>query len=575
MFKNIKNQRIGRRLEDGKTAHTADHQQWSRRQFLSNTSMMAAGGMLFGSSPLLSWASPLIASLYDNPDNDRVLILVRLSGGNDGLNTIVPFSNSDAIAGSGYAGRLANYQTLRPTLKLTGGNVKALTDIHNVQDFALPKLIKNGIEETGLFDMWNAGNMSVIHSVGYPNQNRSHFSASDLWANGAVNDTSAQDQRQYSGWMGRYFKETLPAFLTTPPTIPPAIQIGSSSNLIFRGVNGSPYDMVFSDLEAFDSVIQNGALYGNADFSEDCIAEMERVFVRQVADSTFRYAKSVKNAYEQSTTPDGLYEGQNGLADQLKIVSRLIKGKLGTKIYMVTMGGFDTHAAQDTSSNPNSNHKELLRKLSSAIQSTFTDLTNTGDNERVMMMTFSEFGRTVRENGGKGTDHGTLAPVMLFGGSALQGKKHYGTGICLDENKVDAYHSVQFEDQPGAIDFRTIYDKVLRDWLCADAQVTDNVLNHEVANNGGVNPYQPCSTACADPLGGMISGACNATVSQSSSLDAYIASLIVLGYNVKADDDDKVEIKYATKMTGNVTLEILEENGVPMPFRGQWNGRRA
>lgn len=585
MFKHIKNRRIGSRLEDGKAAHTADHNQWSRRQFLSNTSMMAAGGMLFGSSPLLSWASPLMASLYDNPDNDRVLILVRLKGGNDGLNTIVPISD----------GKLERYLDLRKNnTSLFDGNmtptvanyVNPLIDNESQQNFALPKLFKNAQEDTDLLNLWEAGNMSVIHSVGYPNQNRSHFTGSDFWANCAANNTSAQDERQYSGWMGRYFDKTLPAFLSAPPTIPPAIQIGSSSNLIFRGATGSPYDLIFSDLEAFDAVIQNGSLYGDGNFSNDCIAEMERVFVRQVADSTFRYGKAVQKAYYKSKTASCAgYQSENGLADQLEVVSRLIKGKLGTKIYMVTLGNFDTHAAQmDT-------HKELLQKLSNAIGSTFRDLAETGDDERVMMMTFSEFGRTVKDNSSKGTDHGTLAPVMLFGksveqGGALAGRKHYGTGMTLDADRIDKWHSVHFEAQPGAIDFRTIYDKVLRDWLCADAQTADDTLNYNVnqtqrdnpqyISSNDPQPYPRCSqgdatgvgednnifsnqefTKCdSDPLGGMILGGCNSTVSQSSSLDAHIASLVTFGYNVKSDDDTVIEFKYSTKTPANVKLEI-------------------
>lgn len=594
MFKYIKNRRIGSRLEDGKAAHTADHNQWSRRQFMSNTSMMAAGGMLFGSSPLLSWASPLISSLYDNPDNDRVLILIRLKGGNDGLNTIVPLSDSDAT--TGYAGRHSRYLELRRfNTNLFGvdipgdtpdySGINPLIDSQSQQDFALPKLFKDSQEDTGLLDLWNNENMAVIHSVGYPNQNRSHFTGSDFWANCAANNTSAQDQRQYSGWMGRYFQKNLPAFLSTPPTVPPAIQIGSSTNLIFRGANGSPYDLVFSDLEAFDAVVRNGTLYGDGNFSNDCIAEMERVFVRRVADSTFRYGKSVQKAYYQSQTAScAAYHDKNGLAEQLKIVSRLIKGRLGTKIYMVTLGNFDTHSKQmDT-------HKELLQKVSNAVSSAFRDLKDTGDDERVMMMTFSEFGRTVKSNSSEGTDHGTLAPVMLFGKSALQGRQHYGTGITLNADKIDPWNSVHFEAQQGAIDFRTVYDKVLRDWLCADAQTAEHALNYNVdatlhgsTDYNSANdpqPYARCSsgdgsgtgnnnnifsnvpfTKCdSDPLGGMILGGCNSTVSQSSSLDAHIASLIAFGYNVN-DNDTIIEFKYGIKMPGNVKLEILDNTG--------------
>jgi len=560
MFKNKKNQRIGSRLEDGKAAHSADHQQWSRRQFMSSTSMMAAGGMLFGSSPLLSWASPLISSLYSNPDNDRVLILVRLGGGNDGLNTIVPyglnFSTNDD--------RRDRYESLRSDtlISKTDLNQLMLADETN-SVFGLPTYMGVDNGDTGIYKMWQDGNMAVIHNVGYPNQNRSHFTGSDLWASGAVNNSNQQDQRQYSGWMGRYFDQTLPAFLSTPPTIPPVIQIGSSSNLIFRGLKGNPFDLVFSDLEAFDAVIQNGSLYGNDAFDGDCVADIERVFVRNVADNTLRYAEAVQRAYNQSETPENTYDSNNPLEAQLEIVARLIKGRLGTKIYMVSLGSFDTHSGQKDT------HESLLETLSNAVRTTFDDLEDSGHQDRVMMMTFSEFGRTVKENGSQGTDHGTLAPVMLFGGSGLQGRQMYGTGINLEEGKIDQWNSVHFESQEGAIDFRAVYDKVLRDWLCADAQTSEDTLNYDVDNNDDLEAYKRCSDGIpgtdtpfgecvGDPLAGMILGGCNATVSESSTVDSYISSLVTMGYNVVGNN---IEIKYATKMTANVELKILNSNG--------------
>ncbi len=583
MFKFNKNNRVGTRLQDGATAHTADHQQWSRRQFLSGTSMAAAGGLIFGSSPLLSWASPLLSSLYENPDNDRVLILIRLNGGNDGLNTIVPY-------GTNY--RRERYECLRKTLKIEDADLTGLDVGTTSSGFALPNWADR------MHCMWDAGNMAVIHNVGYPNTNRSHFAGSDLWASGANNGSQPFDERSRTGWMGRYFNETLPAFLSAPPTIPPAIQIGTSNNLIFRGNNGIPHDLVFTDLEAFYELIESGQLYSTGMFGDEaCARDIERTFVRRIANNTFHYAASVGNAYRKASLKhEDHYGSDNGLADQLKIVSRLIKGGLKTKIYMVSLGGFDTHNAQyDT-------HRALIQTLSDAVHAIQYDLTQNGHSQRVLMMTFSEFGRTVTQNGigdSAGTDHGTLAPVMLFG-DAVNGNNFYGTPINLDTKKIDKFGLVNFEStkyndaagnvidvtgQEGAIDFRSVYDKVLRDWLCADAQTVENVLTSPDSNIA--DAYRKCSepelpsdpspnypptpphcpelTApalpsdyCNDPLGGMISGGCHATVSQSSTLDAYIASLVAFGYNIKEGDSNTIEFKYATKTTANVKLEILD-----------------
>jgi len=242
------------------------------------------------------------------------------------------------------------------------------------------------------------------------------------------------------------------------------------------------------------------------------------------------------------------------------MVARLIKGRLGTKIYLVTLGGFDTHAEQKNT------HLGLLQKVSNAIRSTFLDLQSTGDADRVMMMTFSEFGRTVSENRNDdkaGTDHGTLAPIMLFGGG-VNGQKFYGTPMDLSEGKVDHLGLVDFDTQDGAIDFRAVYDRVLRDWLCAGAQTSDDVLNYKVADNSNVEKYNEsgaeCSgtgTNCNDPLGGMILGGCNATVSQSAITDPNAAQ-VIFGYNFNSATS--IDFKYATKFPANIKLTILDDN---------------
>ncbi len=555
MFKHNKNNRFGKRLEDGLAAHKADHQAWSRRQFLGNTGLMAAGGALLSSSPF-SWAAPLFSSLYDNPDNDRVLILIRLFGGNDGLNTIVPFGDN---------ARRLQYETIRPSIMIDENEAYSLTtDGMNPPEFALPELFKgDGTEETGLYDMWNEGNMAVIHNVGYPNSSTSHFKGSDLWASGAINNVgqnaSVNDGRKYSGWLGRYFSNQMPAFFGAPPIVPPAIQIGNANNLIFKGLAGNPFDLVFTKPESFYNLISNEELYNTTlnDFNDNCIADIERVFIRQTTNNAFRYADSVRTAWNSVGNNNGTNYDSN-LEQQLAIVERLIRGRLGTKVYQVSLGGFDTHRAQQDY------HPELLQTLSTAIKATFTRLGQ--DADRVMMMTFSEFGRQVTENGSEGTDHGTLAPIMLFG-NKVNGRNLYGTPIDLSPEKING-GMVDFDTQEGAIDFRSVYDKVLRDWLCADAETSDTVLHpteESIINQEGT-AYRACSTEgslnCQDPLGGMIRGGCNSTVSESSTLEGYIASQVVFGYNiVKNNGNTSIELKYETAITGNIRLEILTSQG--------------
>lgn len=575
MFKFHKNNRKGTRIQDGKKAHATDHHNWSRRQFLSHSGMMAAGSALLGSSPSLAWTSPFLADLYqqdDYNDNDRVLILIRLNGGNDGLNTIIPYYDVTGVE------RRLDYENYRPNLRIgvnyppSGG---LSIDLENVLDpltigdpagdFALRKFKDEygEIDETGLIDMWNDEKMAVIHNVGYPNHVTSHFKGSDLWAAGA--DSNLADTRKYSGWMGRYFNETLPAFLDTPPKVPPAIQIGKTNNLMFRGRMGAPHDLVFSDLVAFEDLITNGSLYNNQLFNGSCIRDIERSFVRQVGNSAYRYADTViaawkhpdaKHAVDISYELPGLPDN-DGFLESMATVVKLIKGHLKTKIYLINLTLFDTHSSQEP------HHGNLMKKVSKAVRSAYLDLAASGDADRVMMMTMSEFGREIGENSNGGTDHGTLAPLMLFGGG-VNGKNMYGTPI--DLSAVDTDGKVDFETQEGAIDYRTVYERVLRDWLCADPLIVNNVINDDIANDN-ILPHVPCNTttagssACIDPLGGMIKGGCNATVSESSNYETYVASQVLFGYNIfKEEGIIKVKFKYATKAPGNIQLQILNED---------------
>jgi len=543
--------RVGHRLQDGKAAHTKDHQAWSRRQFLSMSGIMATGGALMGGSPLFGWASPLLSSIYNNPDNDRVLILIRLSGGNDGLNTIVPLSDSDAVEG-GFAGRRMVYESARPNLKIAAANCNSLLEHNmNTPDFGLPKLFKGTTEELGMYHLWEQDRMAVIHNVGYNNTSGSHFLGSDLWASGAVNDPSANDQRRFSGWMGRYFNETIPNFMTSPPAAPPAIQIGTSNNLIFRTVEGSALDMVFTNNDVFNAFINSGQLY-NTDNFQSCIADLERIFLRDTNNNALNYAQAIQAAWSDDNNSVG-YETGNTLAQNMSIVANLIKGGLGTKIYLVTLGGFDTHADQG------STHLELLRKVSSAIKSTYDDLDAEGHADRVLMMTFSEFGRTTAENSGGGTDHGTLAPVMLFG-NAVNGKKFYGTPIDLseatdDSSQVVGNGKVTFNGQAGAIDFRAVYDNVLRNWLCADTPTSDNVLQPYTACNGSCNNLEsaivPCfTTSCPTQL----------TVTQADVSGDYHASDQIQtddsGAGVNVNSGDNLSIKAGNRVRINAGFSV-------------------
>lgn len=194
-----------------------------------------------------------------------------------------------------------------------------------------------------------------------------------------------------------------------------------------------------------------------------CKSGQQLQYLRNSANNTYKYAGAIHDAYISSTNV-GDYDAESGLADQLSLVARMIKGNLGTKIYMVSIGGFDTHA------NQLEKHQELLTNVSNAVSAFYQDLEATGHDQNVLSMTFSEFGRRVYENGSSGTDHGKAAPSLLFG-PALNGNGFAGLHPDLD-NDITNNGNIEY-----TTDFRSLYGTVLSKWLCASATDLEVSLN--------------------------------------------------------------------------------------------------
>ena len=219
--------------------------------------------------------------------------------------------------------------------------------------------------------------MKVVHGVGYPQQNLSHFRSSEIWASGA--DTYFEP----TGWWGRYYEHLYPDYLINPPEIPPAIQIGSIGNLIFDGQETN-YAFSVANPEQLEDIAENGQLHDLMNLP-DCVYGDKLFFMRSTTNTTFTYASVINDAYTSSTN-QAPYSNEQ-LANQLKIVARMIKGNLGTKVYMVTLGSFDTHANQPDA------HRTLLEDLGDTLKNFYTDLEAAGMQEKVLAMTISEFGR--------------------------------------------------------------------------------------------------------------------------------------------------------------------------------------
>ncbi len=410
-------------------AHDKDHSAWSRRDFLVHSGLVALGGtvMLNGTSVRALGGSSLLEHLAQL-ETDRVLVLIQLSGGNDGLNTVVPKTNDV-------------YYASRPTISIPGSQTIFLDDEYGLHPSMTP------IEPS-----WGEGNMAVVHSVGYPAPDLSHFRSTDIWV-------TASDSETYlnTGWAGRYLDTQFPDFNTDPPSAPPAVQIGTSSPLLFQGPDAN-LGMTLLDVELFLEIAAGGTPFDPDDVPETAYGN-EMTFVRTVANDAFRYLDAIQAATDAASNT-ATYPAGN-MPDALAACARLIKGRLDSRIYLVSLGGFDTHA------NQTGDHDSLLQTLTEAVTAFYEDLGQTGDKERVLTMTFSEFGRRIAQNGSNGTDHGTAAPVFVFGDGVDGGL--YGNGPDLENTDADGnlVHST---------DFRSLYATALQDWFGLNQSIVNDVL---------------------------------------------------------------------------------------------------
>ncbi|TDI75051.1 MAG: DUF1501 domain-containing protein [Bacteroidetes bacterium] len=416
--------------KEEKYIHDQEHSTWNRRSFMQALGLAGAGSMMIGASSIsASKPSPLAVALAES-ENDNILVIVRLKGGNDGLNTIVPVYD------------YANYANLRPTIRHQKSDLLMLNS-----DFGIPNYMDS------LESIWGDGKMKVVHGVGYQNQNLSHFRSSDIWA-------SAESVNfEPTGWWGRYFEDLYPDYLINPPEIPPAVQIGSIGNLVFEG-DSNNYAFAVANPDQLANIAQSGTVHDVLDLP-DCVYGDKLLFMRSTTNTTFLYASVIHQAYMASNN-DVPYDPNADLAAQLSIVARLIKGGLGSKVYMVSLNGFDTHANQvDT-------HRTILEDVANSMKSFYDDLAVTGMDDLVLSMTISEFGRRPYENGSGGTDHGAASPILLFG-SGLN-----GSGFVGEHPDITVWDAN--DNLIPTSDFRDVYSSVLTNWFCLDPTILDLIL---------------------------------------------------------------------------------------------------
>ncbi|MFK5972549.1 MAG: DUF1501 domain-containing protein [Flavobacteriaceae bacterium] len=425
--------------------HDMEHKAWSRRSFLQALGIAGSGSMMLGSNMLTASApSPLTAAIAA-AETDNILILIRLSGGNDGLSTVIPLEQYDA------------YANARPNIYIPESKVLKLTD-----EFGVPSYM------TSLESMWEEGQFKAVHGVGYEGQSLSHFTGSDIFANTDLTTTGLSGLD--TGWMGRHFEYLYPDYLSdfpgSRPEGPAAIQIGNYGNLVFEGEETN-YAFVTNNVDQLEQIAETGLQYSIDDaLFDDCMYGDQIKFLRGVSNVTNEYAGKIHEAYERGQNQVEYQD--NYFARQLALLARLIKGNLGTKVYMISMGGFDTHGNQPLA------HERLMTNLSVAINNFYDDVAFTQQDDKILSMTFSEFGRRIFENGSNGTDHGKAAPTLFFG-SGLNGSAFVGEHPTLDS--PDGRGNLEY-----TMDFRDLYATVLAEWLCVDIPLVEqHLLNHPYA----------------------------------------------------------------------------------------------
>jgi uncharacterized protein (DUF1501 family) len=403
---------------------------FNRRSLISRGALLVASGFLAPSfitrtAMALDGPTSVLGPVTLDPSKkSHILVVLQLSGGNDGINTLIPFTDPD-------------YARLRPTLGVAGADVLRLTDSVGLN----PNLSK-------FKALYDQGKLAVVQGVGYPNPNRSHFRSMDIW------HSAHPESFEHSGWLGRY----VAACQCAQDNALPAVSIGDQLNTMF-----------WTDTTLVPAVASIGAF----SFLTDTKYKNDRTFQMQTLQNIYSQAGNWSGAeslirrgtLQALAGSDELqkvaasyqtpvkYPANNGLANQLKTVAQVIAGDLGTRLFSVSMGGFDTHTNQKT------NQDKLLGQLGDAVDAFMQDLANMKKQDDVTIMTFSEFGRRVKQNGGNGTDHGTAEPMFIIGNKVQGGL--YGTYPSLGD--LDNNGDLKFN-----ADFRSVYAGILKDVVGAD-----------------------------------------------------------------------------------------------------------
>ncbi len=488
--------------------------------------------------------------LAQSSSNDRVLIILQLHGGNDGLNAFIPVEQYDL------------YYSRRANIAIPAKNsIRSMIPL----DSTLPFADQVGLhpDMIGVKELYDQGKMALVQGVSYPQNNGSHFRGRDIWhMGGGINDYYS------SGWVGRYLSKDIEPmqypeeFPNAEYPDPLAIEMGSEISLAFHQEDNIPLSIsLASDPDAFAQLVES--LEGFTDegfdprgkppaFLDNSPYGKELNWILGLEDKSEDYAARLYEVYNRSYKTRVTYpedypfaapksSRKNRLTPQLQMIARLLHGGgagqgVGTKVFLVKLGGFDTHAEQVESHDPTmGGHAALLHHISSAMKAFQEDLRERGIEDRVLTLTTSEFGRRIPSNGSYGTDHGTGAPLMVFGKGVRPGV--YGTNPDVSKNNVD----MQF-------DYRQVYANILKDWMQVDEDIIANDIFFGDFINGvseeGI-PYSPVPVARQ----------------QITSNEAFFTERFGLDDAYPNPAHSNTSIRFRINATTDVSLNMYDLNG--------------
>ncbi len=390
----------------------------TRRELLAKGTMIAVGLSTPRWLAAVAHGDLIRAAGGRKVDPDNILVVCQLSGGNDGLNTVVPFA--DPL-----------YAKARPTLALKGDEVLHLNDTM-------------GLHPTmgGLATLYKEGKVAIVQNVGYPNPNRSHFKSMDIW------QSASPDAKLPFGWIGRSMDERLAQQMYNPVA---CVGLSTERPLALQAKDAS--------IPCFASLADIKSLVGNAD-AEKLLRQIQgrdaeqgsAIRTIQDANRAALDAMNMLNAKLDSAKPKQTY-GENGFGRGFAQISQLLMASPQTRVVYFSHGGFDTHSRQKDA------HAKLMQEFSDAVLAFQREMEAAGLDKKVTLLVFSEFGRRVEENGSLGTDHGEAAPMFLIG-SRVKGGFHGPNPDLANLSRGDV---------PWKTDFRSVYATTLENWLGNDA----------------------------------------------------------------------------------------------------------